>query len=220
VCVGVVSAFRRMAGRTGKSLVLRLPTGRIAGSKLARMGQTYAAIDDQLRQFVEAQHVFFVATAPSGRDGHVNVSPKGLNTLRILGPRTVAYLDYIGSGVETIAHLRDNGRITIMVCAFDGPPKIVRLHGRGDVIEPQDPRFGPLVAHFEPAATVRAIIVVELTRIGDSCGYGVPLYQFAGDRTQLPAWAEKKGESELRTYQRDKNAHSIDGLEGLRWVNK
>ena len=188
--------------------------------KLALMGQTYTALDDQLRQFIEAQHVFFVATAPSGADGHVNVSPKGLNTLRILGPNTVAYLDYIGSGVETIAHLRENGRIVIMVCAFEGPPKILRLHGRGHVVEPQDPQFGPLVARFEPAASVRGLIVVEVTRIGDSCGYGVPLYQFAGNRPQLPRWAEKKSESELRSYQRDKNARSIDGLEGLRWANE
>jgi hypothetical protein len=183
------------------------------------MGQTYAAIDNHLRQFIEAQRLFFVATAPSDRGGHVNVSPKGLDTLRILGPKSVAYIDYVGSGVETIAHLRDNGRIVIMVCAFDGPPKILRLHGEGDVVEPQDLEFRPLLARFEPAALVRGIIVVDVTRISDSCGYGVPLFEFVGHRTQLPAWAEKKGESGLRTYQRDKNARSIDGLEGLRWVH-
>jgi len=186
----------------------------------AAMSQTYPAIDDQLRKFIEAQRVFFVATAPLGRDGHVNVSPKGLDTLRILGPTAVAYIDYVGSGIETVAHVRENGRIVVMLCAFDGPPKILRLHGRGAVIESHDPQFEAMLARFEPVAHVRAIIQVEVARISDSCGYGVPLYEFAGQRTQLPAWAEKKGEPGLQAYQRDKNTASIDGLPALRWTRK
>jgi len=184
------------------------------------MSQLHLAIDDQLREFIDAQRVFFVATAPLSQDGHVNVSPKGLDSLRILGPTTLAYIDYVGSGIETVAHVRENGRIVIMLCAFDGPPKILRLHGRGAVIEPHDPTFGAMLARFEPTALVRAIIQVEVARISDSCGYGVPLYEFAGQRTQLPAWAEKKGASGLQAYQRDKNTASIDGLPALRWTGE
>lgn len=184
------------------------------------MGRTYGSIDGRLRAFVEAQRVFFVATAPSGDDGHVNVSPKGLDSLRILDERTVAYLDFIGSGVETIAHLRQNARICLMFCAFDGPPNIVRLHGRGEAIEPQDSRFDELRAMFPaaPAGSVRSVIVIHVTRMTDSCGYGVPLYHYEGDRTQLTAWAERKGPEGLEQYQREKNARSIDGDPGLRWT--
>jgi Pyridoxamine 5'-phosphate oxidase len=182
------------------------------------VGQTYPELDDGLRQFVEKQQVFFVATAPSGAEGHVNCSPKGLDTLRILGPTTVAYLDYVGSGAETIAHLRQNGRIVIMLCAFEGPPRIVRLHGRGDVVEPGDAEFAPLLERFEPGPGVRSIIRIEIDRIADSCGYGVPGLRFEGERTQLPAWAERKGSDGLRDYQRTKNASSLDGLPALRWV--
>lgn len=184
------------------------------------MGKVYDSIDGRLRAFIEAQHVFFVATAPSGDDGHVNVSPKGLDSFRILDDQTVAYLDFVGSGVESIAHLGQNSRICIMFCAFDGPPTIVRLHGRGEVIEPQHGRFDELRPLF-PAATpgsVRSVIRVSLTRIGDSCGYGVPLMRYEGDRTQLTAWAGRKGPIGLEQYQRDKNARSIDGSRGLQWT--
>jgi hypothetical protein len=183
------------------------------------MGPRSCEIDDRLRRFIEAQRIFFVATAPLDAGGHVNVSPKGLDSLRILGPASVAYVDYVGSGIETVAHLRENGRIVIMLCSFEGPPTIVRLHGRGTVIEPHEDRFGALASGFQPVAHVRAIVVVEISRISDSCGYGVPFYQFAGQRTQLPAWAEKKGDAGLRAYQADKNSHSIDGLPGLRWTS-
>jgi hypothetical protein len=182
------------------------------------MGKIHTEIDAGLRRFVERQHVFFVATAPSGGDGHVNCSPKGLDSLRILGPTAIAYLDYVGSGTETIAHLRDNGRIVVMFCAFEGPPKIVRLHGRGEVIEPGDPDFSPLLALFQPSAGVRSIIRITIDRIADSCGYGVPRMRFEDERTQLPAWAERKGETGLRDYQLTRNAESIDGLPALRWV--
>jgi pyridoxamine 5'-phosphate oxidase-like protein len=182
------------------------------------MGKRYAEIDDGLRAFVEAQHVFFVATAPSGDGGHVNCSPKGGDTLRVLGPRDVAYVDFVGSGVETIAHLRQNRRIVLMFCALDGPPRIVRLHGRGRAIEPADPEFAPLLARFAPPADglhVRAIVRVAVTRVADSCGYGVPLYRYEGPREQLAAWGRRKDAVEIETYKRESNATSIDGLAGL-----
>jgi hypothetical protein len=180
------------------------------------MGKIFNEIDTALRAFIESQKVFFVATAPANVDGHVNLSPKGLDTLRILDPLTIAYLDCTGSGIETVAHLRENGRITIMVCAFEGPPRIVRLQGRGAAIEPHDPDFAALRSRFQQAPGVRAIIRVELQRISDSCGYGVPLYRFEGDRPQLAAWAEKKGSDGLDEYRQKNNAVSVDGLPGLR----
>jgi predicted pyridoxine 5'-phosphate oxidase superfamily flavin-nucleotide-binding protein len=177
----------------------------------------FPEINDKLTAFIEAQHMFFVATAPT-EGGHVNLSPKGLKALRILGPTTVAYLDFTGSGVETIAHLRENGRIVLMLCAFDGPPKTVRLHGRGDVIEPQDAEFPALIKHFDNTDPgVRSIIRVQLTRISDSCGYSTPLYRFEKQRSQLADWAEHKGERGLLEYQCEANVTSIDGLPGLRW---
>jgi hypothetical protein len=181
------------------------------------MGKVHPVIDERLKTFIESQHVFFIATAPAGSNGHINVSPKGLESLRILGPSTVAYIDHIGSGIETVAHLRENRRLVIMLCAFEGTPQIVRLHGDGYVIEPQDESFGALRAHFEPRVGIRSIIRVEVKRISDSCGYGVPLYRYEGQRSQLAAWAEHKGEVKLRDYQAGKNAASIDGLPALRW---
>ena len=182
------------------------------------MGKTFSEIDDALRQFVERQPLFFVATAPTSVEGHVNCSPKGLDSLRILGPTTVAYLDYAGSGVETIAHVRENGRIVIMLCAFEDAPKIVRFHGTGDVIEPHDAGFASLLALFEPGPGVRAVIRIEVERISDSCGFGVPILRFEKDRMQLAASAEKKGESGLAAYKRRKNAASIDGIPALRFT--
>jgi len=182
------------------------------------MGKTYAEIDDRLRSFIARQHVFVVASAPTGPGGHVNCSPKGLDTFRILGPTRVAYLDFVGSGVETIAHLRQNGRVVIMFCAFEGPPNIVRLYGRGVAVEPRDPEFAALLAGFDAKPGVRAIVRVDLTRISDSCGYGVPLLRYEGERPQMGEWAERKGEAGLESYQREKNAVSLDGLPGLRWT--
>ena len=182
------------------------------------MGKVYSEIDEALREFVERQHVFFVASAPSSVDGHVNCSPKGLDSLRILGPATVIYLDYTGSGAETIAHVRENGRIVIMFCAFEGAPKIVRFHGKGEAIEPGDAEFSALLAHFTPGPGVRSIIRIEVDRISDSCGFGVPHLRFEDDRTQLPSWTEKKGEG-LAAYKRQKNATSIDGLPALRFAD-
>ena len=160
------------------------------------MGKIYDAIDGELRAFIEAQHVFFVATAPSG-DGHVNLSPKGLDSLRIVDGRTMLYLDYVGSGAETIAHLRDGGRIVLMICAFEGAPKIVRIHGQGEAIEPAHPAFAELRPLFPSTMTARSIVRIHVTRISDSCGFGVPHYEFRGHRRQLPAWMERKGEEGL-----------------------
>lgn len=179
------------------------------------MAKTYPEIDDSLAAFIKAQSVFFVATAPLDPQGHVNASPKGLDTLRILGSKTVAYLDIFGSGVETIAHLRENRRIVLMFCAFQGPPKILRLHGRGHVIEPHEPKFAALQAHFPAYEGTRAIIVVDITRVSDSCGYGVPLLKFESERAELPAWCRKRGEKGLKIYRKEKNRQSVDGLPGV-----
>lgn len=181
------------------------------------MGKTFEGIDANLRQFILEQRLFFVATAPLNADGHINLSPKGLDTLRVLDSHTVAYLDYVGSGAETIAHLRENQRIVIMLCAFQGAPRIVRLHGRGTVLEPQDPEFTLLRALFPDEPAGRAIIRVAVERISDSCGFGVPRYAFEADRPQLPEWVRSKGEQGLEDYQRKKNSVSIDGLPALRW---
>jgi hypothetical protein len=189
---------------------------------MVSMSKLYEVIDDDLRRFIAAQHVFFVATAPSGSEGHINCSPKGLDTFRVLDPQTVAYVDFVGSGVETISHLRQNGRIVFLFCAFDGPPKILRLHGRGEAIELGHPEFGPLFATFGRESTlgVRSVVRVAVTRIADSCGYAVPLYRFEGERDQLDAWAQRKGEDGVATYKQENNASSIDGLAGLLWPGR
>jgi hypothetical protein len=184
------------------------------------MGKLYSEIDDTLRDFIAAQHVFFVATAPLAAGGHVNLSPKGLEGLHVLGPTRVLYVDFVGSGVETIAHLRENGRIVLMFCAFEGKPKIVRLHGRGRVVESRDPDFGEFGCFLPADQAVRSVIVVDVDRISDSCGFGVPLYEFLGQRSQLVAWSAKKGPEGLVEYQEKRNAASIDGLPGLGWVGE
>jgi len=190
------------------------------------MAQVYDGIDDRLKAWIEAQPVFFVATAPLAGDGHVNVSPKGpIGSLRVLGDHRVAYLDIGGSGAETIAHLRENGRIVVMLCAFDGPPRIVRFHGRGEAIMPADPRFAELLdeAKFEdpslPEAR-RSIVSVDVTRVSDSCGYGVPLMSFEGLRNHHELSTAKQlrtlGHEGYAEYRRQANARSLDGLEALR----
>lgn len=181
------------------------------------MGKVLDALDAQLTGFVSRQPVFFVATAPAGGDGHVNVSPKGgQGSFAVIDPTTVAYLDVTGSGVETIAHLRENGRITVMFCAFEGKPLIVRLYGRGEPVLPNDPRFTRLRARF-PADTpgVRSVILVAVDRVATSCGYGVPLMSYQDDRTMLREWAERRGPAGVVSYRKEKNAASIDGLPGL-----
>lgn len=180
------------------------------------MAKTFDAINDKLRAFMDEQKMFFVATAPLTPDGHVNVSPKGLaGTFAVIDDRTIAYLDLTGSGVETIAHLRENGRICVMFCAFEGRPRIVRVHGAGDVVEPNDAEFERLSGHFDEYPGVRSIIRVRARRISDSCGYGVPLYEHKNARDQLQRWADHKGEEGVAQYQRDNNAESLDGLPSL-----
>ena len=181
------------------------------------MAKVFDAIDARLAAWIARQRMFFVATAPSGDGGHINASPKGpIETLRVLDEHTLAYLDLVGSGAETVAHLQDNGRIVVMLCAFEGPPRIVRLHGRGEVLEPGVVEFPEATALPEQHRTV---IRVDVERIADSCGFGVPLMSFEGQRPQLQAWAETKlakgGPGALDEYVAEKNAVSIDGLPAL-----
>jgi len=179
------------------------------------MARVYPGIDEALADWLRRQPLFFVATAPLSADGHVNLSPKGLDTFRVLGPREVSWLDLTGSGVETLAHLRENGRVVLLFCAFEGPPKIVRLHGRGRVIESADPDFAGRRAAFPDLPGVRSLIHVEVTRVSDSCGFGVPRMAFEAERRQLLEWAERKGPQGLREY-RAQHDRSLDGLPGLR----
>jgi hypothetical protein len=181
------------------------------------MGKRFEELNDNLTRFVLSQPVFFVASAPSGDAGHVNVSPKGLaGSLAVLDRSTVAYLDLTGSGVETIAHLRDNGRITLMFCAFEGAPMILRLFGRGEVVMPSEARWEELRARFpDDRLAVRSIILVHIDEARTSCGYGVPLMDHLGDRDDLRRWAERKGPDGLLRYWDEKNRQSLDDLPGL-----
>jgi hypothetical protein len=179
------------------------------------MGKVYEKLTDRLREFISAQPVYFVATAPE-TGGHVNVSPKGYgDTFAVLDDTTVAYLDLDGSGVETISHIRDNGRITVMFCAFNGPPNIVRLYGTGRVVTPHDSDFADLITRFGPHPGVRSIIVVSCDLISDSCGFSVPFMTYDQDRTLLDEWAGRKDVQARRTYRAKNNRESIDGLPGL-----
>lgn len=188
------------------------------------MAKVYDSIDGRLRGFLLAQPVFFVATAPSGSGGHVNLSPKGMGgCFAVLGEHRVAYLDYTGSGAETIAHLRDNGRITLMFCAFDRPPKIVRLHGRGTTVRPGEPGFAELRAAIRSQGTadrdndhgLRSIVTVDVRRVSDSCGFAVPRMAYLEDRPLLDEWAARKSDEDLFEYRATRNAASIDGLPAL-----
>lgn len=182
-------------------------------------------IDARLEAWIGRQAMFFVATAPRGDDGHVNVSPKGpIDTLRVLGPHAVAYVDFGGSGAETVSHLRENGRIVVMLCAFSGPPRILRLYGRGDVVFPDDARHAGLLGAFAEAAlgppeAVRSVVRIELERIAESCGYGVPLMEHVGEREHYRLSAEKRlrvgGPGALAWRRAESNARSIDGLPAL-----
>ncbi|HWD51573.1 MAG TPA: pyridoxamine 5'-phosphate oxidase family protein [Acidimicrobiales bacterium] len=183
------------------------------------MGRIYEGIDEPLSEWLVAQPVFFVSTAPLDADGSVNCSPKGnRGEFAVLGDRRVAYLDQTGSGVETIAHLQENGRIVIMFCAFAGPPRIVRLHGRGRVVSTGDPDFTDLAVRFPGGAGVgvRSIIDVDVRRVADSCGYGVPVMSFEGHRPTMDQWSSRKGREGVKAYRDEKNDASIDGIPGLR----
>jgi hypothetical protein len=182
------------------------------------MGRTYDIIDQGLAEWLEAQPVFFVSTAPLSADGLVNSSPKGnRREFVVVDERTVAYLDQTGSGVETIAHLRENGRIVVMFCAFVGPPRIVRLHGRGRAVLRDDPSFTDLAGRFPGGmgVGVRSIIVTEVRRIADSCGYGVPFMSFEGHRPTMDQWSNRKGPDGIRDYWAEKNGKSLDQLDGI-----
>ena len=173
-------------------------------------------LSDRDRAFIARQRMFFVATAPLADDGLINLSPKGLDgTFAIIDDRTVAYLDLTGSGIETLAHLRENGRICVMFNAFEGPPNILRIQGRGEAIEPGQPGFDELLAHFPELPGVRAIIRITTERVADSCGFGVPFYNYQGQRETLNEWAEKKGPGGVARYQQQKNRKSLDGLPGM-----
>lgn len=186
------------------------------------MGTTYECIDGRLREFLEAQHVFFVATAPLDPAGTVNLSPKGVSgAFAVLDEHTVAYLDLAGSNAETVAHLRENGRITLMWCAFDGPPTIVRIHGRGEPVFRDDPRWPGLVARFAldaPAAHgVRAVVVVTAELVRDTCGYAVPFLDYREDRTLHRSRFEREDDASLAAYfeRKERVGTSLDGLPAL-----
>lgn len=178
------------------------------------MSKVHPEITDELRAFIEAQKLFFVGTAPLAEAGHVNLSPKGYDSLRVLDSLTLAYLDLTGSAAETLAHLKENGRICLLFCAFEGKPLIVRIHGVGEAIEPSHPEFATLLSLFPDQPGVRAIIRVRATRVADSCGTSVPLFEYREDRRELARWAEKRGPVGLSNYRAEKNVTSIDGLPG------
>jgi pyridoxamine 5'-phosphate oxidase-like protein len=176
------------------------------------MGKTYEALTPEYEAFIQKQPVYFVASAPLSAAGHVNLSPKGLDTLRILDASTVTYLDLTGSGNETAAHLTENGRLTLMFCAFEGNPKILRLYCRGRVITRASPEWQAAVSRFPEQPGIRQVIIAAIDSVQTSCGFGVPLMSLVAQRDQLPRWAESKGEAGLIEYRRTRNAISLDGL--------
>jgi hypothetical protein len=179
------------------------------------MGRVYDGIDDDLTAWLTRQPLWFVATAPLSPDAHVNVSPRGHDTFSVLGPHRVAWVDYTGSGVETIAHLSENGRVCVMFCSYDHRPRIVRLHGRGSVAMPGERLYDEVVAQHPPHPSTRAVVVVDVERVSDSCGFGVPVMEVVGERDLLRLGAEKRGPDGMAAYRAEKNAVSIDGLPGL-----
>lgn len=176
------------------------------------MGKVYEYLTAELHEFIQRQPLFFVATAPLSANGHVNLSPKGYDVFRILSPNRVAYLDMTGSGNETSAHLLENGRITFMFCAFVGAPKILRLYGQGQVVLPNMPAWDELSPKFTLLPGTRQIIAADIDRVQTSCGFGVPLMDYVGERDTLIKWAETKGADELVNYRREKNQQSLDAL--------
>ncbi|WP_455218244.1 pyridoxamine 5'-phosphate oxidase family protein [Kaarinaea lacus] len=182
--------------------------------------KVHETIDEELADWIRAQPVFFNATAPLDTGGHINLSPRGLDSLRITGPKQVIIIDRTGSGNETAAHLAENGRLTIMFCAFEGAPRILRLYGRGEVVLPDDSDWQTLRQHFpDDIPGVRQIFRLDITRVQTSCGFAVPLMNFEKQRTDLDDWARKKGEVKIRQYQAEKNTRSIDGLPAPRPKN-
>ena len=176
------------------------------------MGKFHTSMTGQLEEFIKAQHLFFVSTAPLSTEGHINLSPKGLDSFRILSSTRVAYMDIVGSGNETSAHILENGRITFMFCAFGGPPNILRLYGKGYTVLPDDPEWVQLSSHFDILLSTRQIIVADIFKVQTSCGFGVPYYEYTGERDHSHKWAEKKGIDGLEEYKKEKNRVSVDGL--------
>lgn len=179
------------------------------------MGKLFPHINPEIKDWLYAQKMFFVATAPLSSAGHINCSPKGLDSFRVLDPNTVAYQDLTGSGAETIAHINENGRIVLMFCAFEGPPKIYRLYGKAEVVLQSDKRYLNIHSQFPENAGTRAYIVIHLSRITDSCGWGVPLYEFVKNRDSIEKWNQSKGTAGIIEYRREKNRLSIDNLPAL-----
>jgi hypothetical protein len=176
------------------------------------MGKVFETITDDLQAFIAQQHLFFVSTAPLGEEGHINLSPKGMDSFRVLSDHEVAYVDLTGSGNETSAHIQENGRITFMFCAFEGAPKVLRLYGHGRVVLPTDTEWESLSSHFTLYPGTRQIIAAEISRVSTACGYAVPLYEFKEQRDTLVKWAEHKGHEGLDAYRQQKNLCSIDEL--------
>jgi len=179
------------------------------------MSNTYEKLDDRLIDFIRRQKLFFVATAPLAAEGSINVSPKGYDSLAVIDASTVAYLDLGGSGIETHAHIRENGRITLMFCAFEGPANILRLYGHGESLTFDDPGFGEKMKLFPTFARARGIVIVHITRVMDSCGWGVPFFDFRSEREQLRRWVDNRSDDEWTERRYATNASSIDGLPGL-----
>ncbi len=176
------------------------------------MGKFFDEILVAHEAFIKKQKMFFTASAPLDANGHVNLSPKGMDCFRILSPNRVAYMDIVGSGNETSAHLLENGRLTIMFCAFEGPPNILRLYGKGYTVLPSHDEWQELAPHFKMQLATRQIIVANINKVQTSCGFSVPYYEYTGERNQAQLWAEKKGIDGLEAYKEQKNRVSIDGL--------
>ncbi|MBP6625012.1 MAG: pyridoxamine 5'-phosphate oxidase family protein [Chitinophagaceae bacterium] len=176
------------------------------------MGKVFDHIPEAQVKFIQEQKMFFVATAPLNKDFHVNVSPKGLDTFCVINSHQVAYIDFVGSGNETSAHLLENGRITFMFCSFDKAPMILRLYGLGKVVLPHTGDWQTFAPYFKDYPQARQIIVADISRVQTSCGYGIPMYDYKADRTTLLDWAETKGDETLTKYKEEKNSRSIDGM--------
>ena len=176
------------------------------------MGKFFDDILEQHKTFIEKQKMFFVASAPLSADGHVNLSPKGMDCFRVFSSNRVAYMDIIGSGNETSAHILENGRITFMFCAFEGPPNILRLYGKGSTVLPGDADWSELADHFELQLATRQIIIADIHKVQTSCGFSVPLYEYLGERDHAGKWALNKGAEGLEAYKAEKNRISLDGL--------
>ncbi len=176
------------------------------------MAKVHETITEAIKEFIARQHMFFVSSAPISGDGHVNLSPKGLDCFRVLSPTRVAYMDLISSGNETSAHMLENGRITLMFCSFEGPPNILRLYGKGYTVLPGQAEWAELSQNFTLYPSTRQIIVADITRVQTSCGFGVPLYQYQGERDHHFKWVASKDEESMTAYVEQNNMISLDGL--------